>query len=312
MNMIHTQPDRALDVAVVGGGPAGLVAALYLRRFHRHTVVLDAGDARALRIERSWNVPGFPAGIGGPDLLRRLREQLRRAGGQVEPARIERLERRPEGGFRLLAAGRHWHARTVLLATGARDREPALPGATALRQAGLLRQCPICDGHEHTDQRIAVIGAGDHGAREALFLRHYSARVTLIPASAQGQPSAALCRRLEECGIRRWSRPARSVQPAATPPVSPDAPDPLTLRDSEDAPHPFDVLYAALGCHPLAELACTLGAGVDTTGNLVTDAHGMTDVAGLYAAGDVTGGLDQISGAWGQAAIAATALHNSL
>jgi thioredoxin reductase (NADPH) len=80
----------------------------------------------------------------------------------------------------------------------------------------------------------------------------------------------------------------------------------------DDSVHPFDVLYAALGCHPRAELGAALGARLDDGGNLVIDSHCRTGIDGLYAAGDVTGGLDQIVVACGQAAIAATAIHNSL
>lgn len=301
---LPTETPDVLDCLVIGAGPAGLVAGLYLRRFHRRVAVLDAGNARALRIERSWNVPGFPQGISGPALLERLREQLDGVQGNVEAARIERLEHGATGGFAAFAGPRHWHARTVLLATGATDREPALPGARALREQGRLRQCPICDGHEHTGQRILVLGGGDHGAREALFLRHYAATVTL--ACTEDQPGCALPLRdtLQARGIVLLDAPATALLD--------DAGAPVTLEDANGHRHGFDVLYAALGSDPQAALAQPLGARLDDGGNLVIDAHGRTDVPGLYAAGDVTGGLDQISVAVGQAAIAATAIHNAL
>jgi thioredoxin reductase (NADPH) len=297
--------EAPLDCVVIGAGPAGLVAGMYLRRFHRRIAVLDGGDARALRIERSWNVPGFPDGIGGAALLQRLHEQLRRLEGGVESAQVCTLERRPAGGFRALdAEGRAWSARTVLLATGARDHEPALPGTPLLRERGLLRQCPICDGHEHRDQRIVVIGRGDHGAREALFLRHFGCSVTLLPADPHDRLSAPVQAALQARGIALLPGPAHELLV--------DGEAPLHVRAADGRTHPFDVLYAALGCHPRAELAHRLGAAVDAGGNLVTDDHGMTRVAGLYAAGDVTGGLDQISVAVGQAAVVATAIHNAL
>lgn len=297
--------EAPLDCVVIGAGPAGLVAGMYLRRFHRRIAVLDAGDARALRIERSWNVPGFPDGIGGAALLQRLRSQLQRLDGRIDAAQVCTLERRPAGGFRVLdAEGRAWHAHTVLLATGALDHEPALPGAPLLRERGLLRQCPICDGHEHRGQRIVVIGRGDHGAREALFLRHFGCSVTLLPVDPHERLSETVHEALQARQITLLPGPAQSLR------VDGDAP--LHVHAADGQAHPFDVLYAALGCHPRAELAHALGAAVDEGGNLVTDAHGMTRVAGLYAAGDVTGGLDQISVAMGQAAIVATAIHNAL
>ena len=102
-----------LDAVIVGGGPAGLTAGLYLRRFLRRCRVLDGGQPRALRIERSWNVPGFPGGIGGAALLARLRQQFEDLDGSVEAAQVVRLERPDRTTFRLLASdGRAWAART--------------------------------------------------------------------------------------------------------------------------------------------------------------------------------------------------------
>lgn len=298
--------DAQLDAVVIGAGPAGLVAALYLRRFHRNIAVLDGGDARALRIERSWNVPGFPAGIPGAELLARMREQLHDVRGRVTFARVRGLEREVTGGFRILGTeGRAWRARTVLLATGARDHEPALPGARKLRERGLLRQCPICDGHEHSGQRLVVVGQGDHGAREALFLAHFTPHVALVPFLDGCPPSAGLQQQLQDSGVAHLPGPPQAVR-------ANDDGHGLTLVDAEGEAHAFEALYSALGCHPRAELALGLGAETDEAGNLVVDRHCMTRVAGLYAAGDVTGGLDQISVACGQAAIAATAIHNAL
>ncbi|MFZ5545403.1 MAG: NAD(P)/FAD-dependent oxidoreductase [Pseudomonadota bacterium] len=294
-----------LDCLVVGAGPAGLTAGLYLRRFHRRVTVVDGGDARALRIPRSHNVPGFPQGIPGPELLQRLREQFAQAGGQVTPGRVGRLERLEDGRFVAhLDGGAPLHARTVLLATGARDREPELPALDALRRGGLLRQCPICDGFEFTGRRIAVIGAGAHGVRECLFIRRYSESLCYIALGGDEQIEPELAQSLHEAGVACIGRRVRDARPL------PEGGVVLTL-DSGRTQH-FDVVYAALGCHPRAELGTRLGARLDEGGNLVIDGHGRTGIAGLYAAGDVTGGLDQIVVAAGQAAIAATAIHNSL
>jgi thioredoxin reductase (NADPH) len=301
----HRAPPAPLDALVIGAGPAGLTAALYLRRFHRRIAALDRGDARALRIPRSHNLPGFPQGIPGPELLERMRQQLAGAGGEVTRAAVTQLARRPEGPFAArLADGRSLHARRVLLATGTQDREPGLPGVEALRAAGLLRQCPICDGFEFSGRRIGVIGAGAHAVRECRFIRTFSPRVTLVlpegPASLEADLHAAL---------RERDIATLAGRPAALHAAERGG---VQLQTDDGASHHFDVLYAALGCHPRIELATTLGAERDTAGNLVVDAHRQTNVPGLYAAGDVTGSLDQIVVAMGEAAIAATAIHNSL
>jgi thioredoxin reductase (NADPH) len=294
----------SLDCLIVGAGPGGLTAGLYLRRFHRRVLVVDGGDARAARIPRSHNVPGFPQGIPGPELLQRIRTQYEQVGGETTAGRVNRLQRGEDGGFLVHLADRTLAARNVLLATGALDHEPQAPGIEELRRLGLLRQCPICDGFEFTGKRIGVIGHGAHGARECLFIRHFSEHLCFIALGGDEQVQPALEQALHEAGVVCVGRGLKEAAPHPEGGVQ--------LRTDDGQLHRFDVVYAALGCHPRAELATALGARVDSGGNLVIDSHGRTGIEGLYAAGDVTGGLDQIVVATGQAAIAATAIHNSL
>jgi thioredoxin reductase (NADPH) len=298
-------PREPLDCLVVGAGPAGLTAGLYLRRFHRHIVVVDRGDARASRIPRSHNLPGFPQGIAGPALLELMRQQLAQYDGDLLRASVTALQRDAQGVFSAqLDDARVLRARNVLLATGVLDHEPALPGVDALRTRGLLRHCPVCDGHEFSGQRIGVIGGGAHAMREALFIRHFSPRLALIVPDGPKSLEADLQRTLRERDV--------AVLDGRPQTLSAPGDGGVLVQMDDGSAHAFDVLYAALGCHPRIELATALGAERDTTGNLAVDAHKQTNVRGLYAAGDVTGGLDQLVVAMGEAAIAATAIHNSL
>jgi thioredoxin reductase (NADPH) len=266
---------------------------------------VDGGDARALRIPRSHNVPGFPQGIPGRELVARLHEQLTQVGGDVARGRVNQLQRRTQDGlFDVLLEREHLLARTVLLATGTLDHEPQMPGLNALRERGLLRQCPICDGFEFTGRCIGVIGSGAHGARESLFIRRFSEHLWFIGVQGLEEIDGMLTARMHDAGVRCVQ--GRPVSAEAT------ADGRVRLHMDDGSEHRFDVLYAALGCHPRAELGIALGARMDGTGNLVIDSHCRTGIEGLYAAGDVTGGLDQIVVATGQAAIAATAIHNSL
>jgi thioredoxin reductase (NADPH) len=294
-----------LDCVIVGAGPAGLTAAIYLKRFHRSVVVLDSGEARALRIDRSHNVPGYPDGVSGHGLLERLRQQLHRFGGETVQGLASSIDLLADGGFCVHADGQRWRTRFVLLATGSRDCDPEVPGMRAVWNQGLLRECPICDAYEHTGQRIVVVGADAHAVREALFLRHYSPHVLLLrvpPHNAQPL-SADAQQQLKERGVRwqdaRMQRAECDEQGVV-----------LALDNGETLR--CGVLYSALGSRPMAELGRALGATCDPQGNLQVDARGRTDVPGLYAAGDVTGGLDQIAVAFGQGAIAATDIHNQL
>ena len=292
---------KVLDCVVVGGGPAGLTAGLYLRRFHRHVRVVDAGASRARRISRSHNVAGFPDGVAGVQLLDRMRRHLQLVGGHVILGTVGHIERRADGLFAIGLAHELLWARNVLLCTGVTDRLPAVAGAEAVEAADLLLYCPVCDGYEHTGKRIGVIGNSKHGVKEAAFLKNFSADVWFIEVDGRTED---LDHDLRIASVRQLPGVARHLA------VDHDHHAFVTTDDGEA--HRFDVLYAGLGVDPRTQLAISLGAALDNSGAIVTDAHGRTNVNNLYAAGDVANALDQIGVAVGHAAIAATAIHNSL
>ena len=290
-----------LDCVVVGGGPAGLTAGLYLRRFHRNVRVVDAGAGRARRISRSNNVAGFPDGVAGAQLLERMKRHLQQVGGHVVLDTVGVIQRRVDGLFAVGLAHELLWARNVILCTGVKDRLPALPGADVVESADLLRYCPVCDGYEHTGKRIGVIGNSSHGVREAAFLVNFSRDVWFIEVEGR---TADLETDMRAAGVRQLTGVARHLA------IDHDRHAVVTTDDGEV--HRFDVLYAGLGVDPRTQLAAALGAQLDKTGGIVTDAHGRTSVDNLYAAGDVVSALDQIGVAVGHAAIAATAVHNGL
>lgn len=165
----------ALDCLIIGAGPAGLTAAIYLQRFRRNCVVVDAGSSRVSLIPTSHNYPGFPEGIHGPDLLDRLRSQASKYGGEFIHASVISLG--IENGIFVATtdAGQEIRSKTVLMATGAADIVPPFPAMESAVKKGLLRYCPICDGYEAINKSVAVLGDGVHGAKEALFIADYAA-----------------------------------------------------------------------------------------------------------------------------------------
>jgi thioredoxin reductase (NADPH) len=303
-------PAQPVDCLIVGAGPAGLTAGLYLRRFLRSVCVVDGGKARALWIPRSHNVPGFVDGIPGHELMAAMYRQFAAVGGEVITAEVHTLERSGDGFTAVYRDACRVHARKVLLATGSRDAVPDWPATDLLRRRGLLRQCPVCDGFEHSGRRIGVVGPGRRGAREALFLRHFSEQVTWL-SDEDDAPPEPLAERLQAAGVRRLAGRVADAEPLSHA-ARGGSGHGVRVRLHDGTRHRFDVLYAALGCQPRAGLAAHLGAALDDGGNLVVDTKCRTTVQGLYAAGDVTGGLDQIVVAMGQAAIAATGIHNNL
>ncbi len=295
-----TAPAPLLDCVVVGGGPAGLTAAMYLRRFHRAVVLLDAGHSRARWIPESNNCPGFPSGVSGVELLANLRAQAARFDITPTPGLVTALERDPDGFALTTGDGERWRARRVILATGIEDVLPDVPWADLAIDATAMRLCAICDGFEATDGALAVYGPLASALSHARFLRTYSQRVTVLP-SEQGEPTDAERAAASDAGVELLARP-----------------DALEFDGRHCSAvvagrtHAFDALYPALGSRSQSGLATALGAHVDDEGALLIDGDKMTSVDGLYAIGDVACTINQISVATGHAAIAATAVHNAL
>lgn len=298
-----SEPD--LDCLIVGGGPAGLTAAIYLARFHLRIRVIDAGDSRALWIPCTRNHAGFPDGVSGEELLARMRAQAQKYGAAIESERVTRLDAAEGGGFCATWGSGAARARTVLLATGTRNRRPPMDEELhdeALRR-GLIRYCPICDGYEVTDKKVGVIGSGTHGVAEAVFLRGYTADITLIAPDRAHDLAAADRERLAALGVRTVDGPCHAVAALA------DA----IVVDTAHGHHTFDSVYPALGSDVRSELAAQIGAALSKgTGCVLVDSHQRTSVPGAYAAGDLVFGLDQISHAMGEGGVAATAIRNDL
>ena len=152
-----------MDCLIIGGGPAGLTAAIYLARFRRQCLVVDMEASRASWIPVSHNLAGFPEGIAGPDLLALMRSQAERYGARIVQDKVELLTQSEHGGFvAVLGDGSRQPAKRVLLATGAKDVTPPLdlPDRKEAVRRGLLRYCPICDAYEVRGRKIALAGDG--------------------------------------------------------------------------------------------------------------------------------------------------------
>jgi thioredoxin reductase (NADPH) len=297
--------EKTHDALVIGGGPAGLTAAIYLARFHLDTIVVDADKSRAALIPLTRNHAGYPDGIRGVDLLADMRAQAAKYGAPVTPGAVMRLERTEDGRFRAeLDGGETVFARSVLLATGVVNKRPRIADdvhAEALLR-GLLRYCPICDGYEVTDRKVGVIGTGSHGVKEAIFLRSFTADVTLISPEAEHALDDDENARLEALGVVRLQGPCEPLR------INGDH----IIVPTPEGPLAFDSVYPALGSDIRSRLAVELGADAGDDGCMHVDDHQRTTIAGLYAAGDVVIGLDQISHAMGAAGVAATTMRNDL
>lgn len=291
------------DCIIIGAGPAGLTAAIYLARFHLKIRLFDCGSSRAALIPCTHNHAGYPDGISGKELLARMAEQAEKYGAERELAEVTAL-RVAEEGFIARVGERDCPARSILLATGVVNHRPDMDDALHAEalQRGLLRYCPICDGYEVTDRRVGVIGTGDRGTNEALFLRGFTADVTLIAPEAEHDLPDALTAELDAAGVVRVDGPCGNYAIEG---------DQLAF-DTARGRMAFDSVYPALGSRIRSGLAVQAGARAADDGCLEVDDHQRTSVPGLFAAGDVAKGLDQISHAMGEAGVAATTIRNML
>lgn len=294
--------ESILDCLIVGGGPAGLTAAIYLARFRRRVLLVDAGASRAALIPESHNYPGFSGGISGNALLMRLREQAEKYGAALRKGEVSALER-TDDGFRARIGANAVRARKMLLATGIVDESPDLPALDWLVGHGRVRYCPVCDAYEASDQRIAVLGPVHHALKKALFLRTYSTDVLLLALDREIRLSEEEQRALQDAGIAAPRAPVVDLHPED---------ERIVAITADGARTSADVLYPAMGAQVRSHLATALGAACNPNGCLFVDDRLRTSVDDLYAAGDVTTDLHQISVATGHAAIAATDIHNTL
>lgn len=300
----------SFDCVIAGAGPAGLTALTYITRFHRSAVALggEGPRPRCSLIDRSYNLPGFAEGINGDKLIARLSEQAQEFGGEIWPQTATKITG-VDGHFQIdLSDGRTITARKVILAMGVHDRTPDVPGIRE-HEGHFLRYCPVCDGYEHTGKQLGIIGSGGSVARHALFLQTFSNDVTIFLHGENAESLGNHKAILEERGIA-------VIQPRIVKLLLDDDPNReyrgagVCLEDG--SAHPLSVLYSALGCELHLDPVRELGLNLDEDGYVRTDINMETSVKGMYAAGDLTSQINQISVAFGQAAIAAVRAHNAL
>lgn len=292
----------AVDCLVIGGGPAGLTAAVYLARFRRKVMVVDSGSSRALLISHSFNYPGAIGGISGPELIRNLQTQAEKYGAVIRKGEVSTLMH-SENIFKARMQDCEIAAKKVLMATGLVDHKPSLPAMREFIYNGVVRFCPICDGYEAIGKRIGILGPVALAIPKALFLRTYTSRIFIFPTENDATYSDEQCKSLAEAGIHASKSAVRDIEIGEAS---------ITCMLSNGDKQEIDILYPAMGASVRSDLALELGARANSQNYLFTDSYQETSVEGLYAAGDITMDLSQISVAVGQAAIATTAIHKNL
>lgn len=292
------------DVAIVGGGPAGLTAAIWLARYLHTVVLIDSGDPR------NWETRGIHGFLGQPDvrpaqLRGRGREEARDAGATLVDAVCERATKHNDDDFELvIAEGRAIHARRVLLAIGLRDVWPDIPGLDHVYGAS-AHVCPDCDGRECRGRKVVVIGSGRKAVGMALDLTTWTHDVIIC---TNGRPAELdlpeYCEKLDALNIPVLEPRILRIDHSGARVHALELENGMAL----DA----DKIFFAIGQYPADDLGAELGCDRDEEGHIIVDDAYHTSVMNCFAAGDIVPGPQLAIAAAGDGAIAALAIHKSL
>ena len=272
--------ERTYDALIIGGGPAGLSAAIYLARFNRSALVVDRGRGRSTSHEVNENYLGFPDGIASTELRERGREQARRFGAEFMADDVAAVAREV-AAFRASSERREYRARTLIIATGASD---LFPDFELMREyvGRSLFWCITCDGYKVRGQRVAVVGHDDDAAVTALQLLNFTGRVSFVTNRLAGDSALSDAKRgdLARRGVPLYEGCIADVE----------GDDGMMRRVCLDDGRAIeiDAMFNQQGAKPNSELAQSLGVATSPRGWITCDVEQRTNVGRVYAAGDVT------------------------
>lgn len=275
--------ERVYDCAIVGGGPAGLSAAIYMGRMRRSVLVIDGEEGRSTWHQINHNYLGFPDGIHATALREIGQEQASRYGAQFIDAYAKDVKYDGNGvarRFYLDTTAGTVTSRTLILATGVKDEFPQFEGSDECIGKSMF-WCIICDGYEAIDKRIVVLGSGTRAANLALEILVFTPRVTLVSWDGAFRIEPERLETLKEQGIKVYDSRCTNYNCSTTGYLCD-----VELEDGTKLE--LDMLFVAQKMEPNAQLAKLLNVTIDEDGFIAADAEQCTNVDGVYAAGDVT------------------------
>ncbi|WP_254533758.1 NAD(P)/FAD-dependent oxidoreductase [Natrinema gelatinilyticum] len=297
----ESEDESHYEVAVVGGGPAGLTAALYTTRLGHETAVFDRGGGRAAMMQETHNVIGVPESVSGNEFLETAVDQIRSYGADCRQEFVTAIDRR-DGSFELETVDGTAIADRVVLATGFSDGRPDPP----LPRTGRgLHYCLHCDAYMFVDEPVYVMGHGESAAHVGMIMLNYTDDVDLLLRG--DEPT--------------WSDETTTM--LDNHPVDIVHDDVIGIRTGDDGwlealefedgtVREYRGGFAMYGSEYNNGLAESLGADLTADGTVDVDDHGRTSVDGLFAVGDLVPGHNQVPVAMGQGAKAGIAIHKDL
>ncbi len=297
------------DVIIIGGGPAGLTAAIYTGRAKLRTLVLEANilGGNAGQTDQIDNYPGFPFGISGADLMENFWKQAQRFGAELKMEEVIGIEESP-GGKRVITDQGEYLARSVIITVGARRRELEVEGEKEYLGRG-VSYCATCDGAFFQDFPVAVVGGGDSAVKEALYLADIASRVYLIHRregfrANQTAVDKMLANERIELKLNKVVKRIEGEGMMQS----------LILQDvktGEEETLQVEGLFVSIGL--VAAVDFIEGLLETEDGYIVTDKNMATSVPGIFAAGDIrVKTARQVATAVGDGALAGIAVTEYL
>jgi len=282
------------DVIIIGTGPAGLTAGMYCARANLNTLILgDVYDSQLAKAGLVENYPGFPEGIQGIELTERMSQQATKYGALIKPTAAKRIEK--DDVFFVTTGDGVVNGRSVILCMGARHREPDIPGAKEFQGKG-VSYCAICDGALFKGKDVVVIGYGNGAAKAALYLSGICNKVTVLCVYDSLKCESIYLQRLEEAKNVDilYNASIESIKGKTV------VEEVQFSTDGKSNMLPVDAVFIEYGTMPNSVLATDLGLELTKNGFIVANRRLETNVAGVFAAGDITGGRRQIATAVGE------------
>jgi len=303
--------DKVYDVVIIGGGPAGLTAAIYTAREMLSTILLEksmTGGIPAI-VDRIENYPGFPDGISGLELTKNIRAQADRFGANISEFEDVSKILLGKDGFDVISDNRRYLAKTVIIATGGVPRNLGIASEQEFLGRG-VSYCATCDGPLYRDAELIVVGGGNAAVQEALYLTRFAKRVTVIHRRDKLRAQPVLQERAFKNEKIRfiWDAVVSNIYGAE----QVEGVEVRNVKSGEKISLPAEGVFIFIGWVPNTEFVRGL-VQLDEDGHIITDAEMRTSVPGIFAIGDVRSKpFRQIANAVGDGAIGALAASRYL
>ncbi len=290
------------DLVIIGGGPAGLTAGIYAGRQGMNAVILErmTGAGSGYMVPLMENYPGFEV-TSGKELLEKMRKQVEKHIPIKNMEEVKEIRENSPGDISLITSQGEYRAKSVIISTGSHHRRLNVPGEYEFLGRG-VSYCATCDGPLFKEKSVVVVGGGNAAVQEAIYLKDLDCDVTIIHRRDELRAEKYLQNKLKEHEIPViWDSVVEGINGEGVV----NSISILNRKTQEKKDLPTDGVFIAVGEEPLNKVAQSAGVELDKEGYIVTDKHQRTNLPGIYAAGDITGGIKQWVVACSEGAVAA-------